>query len=307
MKQLKNELDNKIYRKLYIFTGEEREVMRRYIRRIDERAVRVSAFSDIAHRLTSKNLFSKSETYVIENDQDVTEMKRDDLLSLIGNNTLILIYDKVDERKKFFKENKQFIDTFDKFDEEQLIDFVLDQIDVDEDTAVMIAMRCNCDVARIENECHKLKHLAEDLPPWEGASVQITPQIVREMIEPPLEDRIFDMIDRVACRDTMKALKLYHDLIELKESPIKIVSVMYTKFKQIFLVQSNDHLSNNDIAKKTGLNYYAVERTRDVINEFDLERVIEILRMIQQTEVEMKTGQVDIDLGMNNLILNILR
>lgn len=296
--ELKNELDAGKIRNLYIFTGPEREVMNKYIKRIDGNPVRAKTFESIVNHLTTKGLFAKRKTYVIEDDKGVLDMELETIKKLIGGNTVILLFNTVDNRVSFFKQVKDLIVTFERFNEGQLVWYVRKYLpDIDDQTALILARYCGNDVARLENECHKLSFLGEP----------VTVDIIQDMIEPPLEDRIFDMIDYAAMRKPEQVFDIYYDLLEMKESPIKIVSLLYTKFKQIFLVQSLMGQSNQDIAAKTGMTFWQVNKAKEMVGIFTVDELLNFMLGIQTAEVAMKTGEMDQYLAMEHLFLGILR
>lgn len=294
---LKSELDNNVLRKLYLFTGPEREVMQRYIKRINPNVQKAQTLASIIPRLSTKNLFNASQTYVIEDDKGATEMDFAEIRDLVGANRIILVYKDIDKRKKLFKTAKDNIVEFERFTDSQLIFFVQRELDVDDGMAAMIARYSGNDVARIESECQKLKLLEKE----------ITFDLIAEMIHVPVEDRIFDMIDNVARKNGNAAFKLYYDLLELKTSPIAVVSLLYLKFKHIFLVQSYVKEQNQVITAKTGLNHFQINQTRNLTGYFAPEDIIEMMRRIQLTEVDMKTGQVEQFTAMESLLVDILK
>jgi DNA polymerase-3 subunit delta len=276
--------------------------MLKYIKRIHPKAQTGDSFKSIITKLQTRGLFKQDQTYVIYEDKAVMDIEVKDLMKIIGGHTVILVYSKIDERTKFAKNIKEHHFEFKKFNEEQLANIVEGLIATDSfETSVMIARYCGNDVARIESECHKLKHL---YPP--EMNMHIIELDVERMIVPPLEDKIFEMIDSTMKRNPKRVFKIYKDMLEMKESPIKVISLLYTKFKQVFLVQSMSNLQNNDIAAKTGMSFFQVDMARKLIGHFQPEDLLRFLQMIQRTEVDMKTGQVDIDLGMENLFIDIL-
>lgn len=294
--QLKQELDAGKIRNLYLFTGEERDVLNKYIKRISPHPVVTKDFKSIMSHLSTKGLFDQRKTYVIENDKSVALFDIPTLQRLAGKNTIILLFDEIDKRVSFFKKADSITVNFAKFSEGQLVGLVQKYLNIDDQTAAIIARYCGNDVSRVENECHKLVHL--DKP--------VTPQVISELIQPPLEDRIFDMVDYVVRRDAVSVFRIYNDLLELKESPIKIVSLLYTKFKQIFLVQSHYNLDNASIIAKSGLTSYQVQKTREFAGMFDLESLLAVIQAIQKAEVSMKTGEMNIEIAMDHLFLGIL-
>lgn len=295
--ELKKELDSGKVRNVYLFTGPEKEVMNKYIKRIGPNHNKAKSFEEIIPRLTTKNLFVSKQVFVIEDDNGVTEWNYEDVKNIVGKNIVIFVFKDIDKRKKLFKQADKDIVEFNKFSEEELVWFVQKQINVSDDIAILIARYCGNDVARIENECHKLSFLGKE----------ITEDVVKELIHPPLEDRIFDMIDFVAKKKKHEVFKIYYDLLELKESPIKIISLLYTKFKHVFLVQTYYNLRNVELAGKTGLTFFQINMARSLVGSFTLEELVGHMHKIQDLEVKIKTGQIDQYMGMEHLLLDILK
>lgn len=295
--ELKAELDAGNSRNLYIFTGPEKEVLNKYVKRISDNVITAKTFESIIPRLTTKNLFNPKQTFLIDDDKGASEMEYAQLQSLIGANTVILVYKDIDKRKKLFKSAAKNIVEFERFTENQLVWYVQKELEVTDEIAAMISRYSGNDVARIENECQKLQLLEKE----------ITPDLVRELIHPPVEDRIFDMMDFIAKKNPYATFKLYYDLIELKTSPIQMIGLLYMKFKQIFLVQTYSQSKNNDIATKTGLNPYQIGLTRPLVGVFSPEQLVWYMRKIQKIEVDIKTGRVDMNTGMEALLVDILK
>lgn len=299
--QLKNELDAGKLQNFYVFTGKEKEVMRKYIKRIGPDAKTIETLDSLWKNMFNTGLFSTGDkTFVMYNNKEIMELDLKEIVRSVGSHTLILVYDSIDKRTKFFKKVSPFITEFEKFTSEQLAGIVQKRFpDIPDLLAQLIAQYSNNEVGRLELELDKLDNLPE------GTKINIL--LVRSIMTMPAEDKIFEMIDSVAKKDIRKSVMLYEDLLELKESPIKIVSLLYTKFKQVFLVQSYKHLSNSDISKQTGIGVYPINFARDLIGHFSDEQLVQIMQKIQQTEVAMKTGQIDIQMGMDTLLIDILK
>jgi DNA polymerase-3 subunit delta len=305
---LKKELDNGVYRNLYIFSGDEREVMRKYIKRIagDTPITRPDSIKSIAKALQTRSLFPSRRVYLLEDDKAVLDMNLSTLqhkANMCKDTVIIITFRSIDNRLKFFKDVKEELCSFDKYTEQQLVGFIVKQVQMPEEVALQLAKRCGNDVARIESECNKLKHFTSDVPPFIDDA--ITLEMLRDIVAPTLEDRIFEMIDAVATKKLSKAFSLYKELLDMKESPIKIVSLLYTKFRQIFLLQYYSGLKG-EIGQNTGMNPWQIKMTQPLVGHFQTERLLKIMKQIQSAEVKMKTGQMDMSTGMDVLMINIL-
>lgn len=279
----------------YIFTGEERGHMNMVLSQIDPTYVRADSFESILSRLSSKGLFKVANTFVIHNDKKALDVGLEKLKGAINVGRVILIYDTIDSRMKFFKDAKDDIYEFKKLTASQLSAIVRQLIPCSKEIADLISQRCNMNLLRVTSECDKLLNLGR----WEAEDV-------KDLITPEAEDVIFDMINAVVSRDSSKAFGYYEDLKERKESPIKIISLLYTSFKNTLIVQGLNKLSPTEISASTGLTAWQIGSVKRFIGRFDNARLLNILKILQGTEVAMKTGRIDIDLGMDWLLLEIL-
>lgn len=295
--KLKKELDAGKKREFYVFVGEEKELIRRYIKRVDENAITLDTLEQLMTRITSTGLFAEKSTFVLKDNEEIQKADIERIVKRLKGNKLILVYSEVDKRKKFFKDVADYITEFNKFTDNQLIAYIQKQLPISSELAYIIAKVCDNDIGRIEIEIHKLQHIGKD----------ITIELLEDLLTAPAEDRIFEMIDSVASKDKQRAFDIYSDLIQLGESPIKIISLLYTKFKQLFLVQNYYSLPEQEIMNKTGLKYGQVMFTKKLVGAFSTGRLLSILKDIQKTEVAVKTGKEDINLATEMLILKIFQ
>jgi DNA polymerase III delta subunit len=273
--------------------------MRKYIRKIDPSAKEADAFKDLIVRFQNVGLFRADapSTYFIFNDKSAQEMEIKDIIRIIGDNTVILIYDSADMRTKFFKSAGDYTYEFPHYTSQELAYYIRTQIEIDPDLAVVLSELCNNEVAHVDMECDKLNRL----------DARITREILHEIITKRAEDVIFDMIRSVAVRDVQSVYAYLAELLERRESPIKIVSILYTTLRNVLLIQSYSHLSNAEIAGKTGLSFGQIHHQRDLIGRFTLEDLKDNLIIIQQAETNIKTGKLDQITALDVLLLDILR
>lgn len=298
-KVLKEELDNDQRQNFYILAGDEKEVIRKYVKRIDPNAREAESFKDLVVRFQNVGLFNNGEhgSYYIYNDKSIMDFDPNRIIRLIGPDKVIMIYDAIDGRVDFFKKMKEFIYEFPKYDAQTLSQYVLKLIDIDPDLAVELSILCNCEVARVEMECDKLQRLDQ----------KITRDLLHELVMKTPEDVIFDMIKAAAKRDRSSAYALYDDLKERKESPVKIISLLYTTFRNVILTQSYSSLTNQEISTKTGLSSGQVYFIREMTGSFDLITLKDFLLLIQEAEINIKTGKIDQHIALEALLINILR
>lgn len=279
------------------FTGEERGLMRTYLKELDAKLV--EDIDKLPALMLSGSLLKKQQTFYVQDNKKILSWDPNDLKKLTSTNRLIIVTSTIDKRSKVAKVFSRDTVEFTKRSTEELASLVLKELpQLDQGCANILVHCCENDLSRLHLEVHKLKHLSEE--------TVITFELLTELVTPPLEDAIFEMVDCIAFKRKLDSYEIYRDLIELGESPIKIVSLLYTKFKQIFLVQSLAGEDNQTVAGKTGLTFWQVKKAREVMGRFSDWRLIEILKDVQGAEINMKTGAVEIELAMEDLLIRIL-
>jgi DNA polymerase-3 subunit delta len=124
---------------------------------------------------------------------------------------------------------------------------------------------------------------------------RITLKDVVKMIELPLEDNVFEMIQSFINKNIQSTLKTYHDLLFINEDPVRILSLIGRKLGQLedtlALISSGHdqrqvstalHISN-------GQAYYMVKEAKS-IKKKDLEQWID---QLSDVDFKIKSGQID--------------
>src|SRR5699024_3014975 len=296
---VKNEIEKGKLSKLYIFVGDERRIIDTYIKRISENYQTVSNYGQMITNLRNKGLFNQSGCYVLNNNKEITEQDFKAFEASIKNDIVILTYDEMDKRKKFFKDADKYITTVNKLNDMDVMKYIKDELnrDIPEMLVYAIAMACGNDLYRIDNELNKLRYIDE-----------IDINVLSDLITPIPDDEIFKMIDSIAKKESDNAMEIYYDLLYMGESEIKIIHLLYMKYKQLLLVGSYINENNNEIMNKTGLTYYQVKNTRNMLQRFMTPKnMLSNLRKIHETEINIKTGKEDIKLSTENLLLELMK
>lgn len=108
--------------------------------------------------------------------------------------------------------------------------------------------RTGKDMMSISNELEKLLSYCLDKDAIEVKDVT-------ELVHMQISDNIFAMIDALGNRNQKKALALYYEMLEAKEAPAKILSLMGTAFTRIYCVKEmrGKGFDKKVIAEKMGL------------------------------------------------------
>lgn len=309
LSELKEQLVNKTVKPLYIFTGPEIAIMNIYIDKIatvsGTQLKRVDNVSAIYSKLQNNTFTTRLSCYVIRNDKEFTTQEKvwQSLNTGViqGKNVIILIYDNIDKRGKFYKEFANQIVEFEKLSTEVLAKYIKKEIGLPESYGTDLAEICDNDYSRILLECDKLKHLSNVL----NTNIETTYRtaIQDKLIYISPKDVIFSFIDSVCRREPQNVYRLYAELMAINESPLAIISLLYNNFRAMLLVQS---AGSGDIATRTGLTPWQIKVAKEKGNNYSVPELVKALRTIREVERGIKTGTIEQNVAVDYLLVNVL-
>lgn len=309
LSELKEQLVNKAVNPLYIFTGPEIAIMNIYIDKIaavsGTQIKRVDNVSSIYSRLQNNAFTTRLSCYIIRNDKELTTQEKawQNLITSVkqGKNVIILIYDTIDKRGKFYKQFASQIVEFEKLSTEVLARYIKKEIGLPESYGADLAEICDKDYSRILLECDKLKHLSNITK----TDIQTTYRqaIQEKLIYVSPKDVIFSFIDSVCRREIQKVYNLYSELLAINESPLAIISLLYNNFRAMLLVQS---AGSGNIANRTGLTPWQIKIAKEKGNNYSVPELVSALRTIREVERGIKTGTIEQNLAVDYLLVNVL-
>lgn len=309
LSELKEQLIKKQIKPIYVFTGSEIAIMNIYINKIADiskcNIKRVDSISSIYAKLQNKTFLSKPNCYIIRNDKEYTLQEKIwnglNKGDLQGDNIIILVFDNIDKRSKFYKEYSGQIVEFEKLSTEVLSKYIKKEIGLSESFASDLAEICDRDYSRILLECDKLKHLSKILNKDINGTYQTALQ--QKLIYVSPKDVIFNFIDSVCRRQVKSAYKFYDELLAINESPLAIISLLYNNFRSMLLVQS---AGNGDIVNRTGLTAWQVKVAKEKGNNYKVPELVKALRTIREAERGIKIGTLEQAIAVDYILINIL-
>lgn len=299
----------------YIFTGEEVAIMGIYLKKLQQVSQkdnqRVESVQQAYTKLTQRRMTSSSKCFVVTDDKDYLKHEKIwDNVEVATNNSkdmLIIIYNNLDKRGKFYKKYKDKIVTFEKLSSDILVNYVQREIPLTSAVAKELVEVCECDYSRILLECDKIKHYyeahKEELTTgYEGAYVRLKTEGV---IHQPIGDITFKFTDAIAMRDYTSTAKYLLQAKAKNEPEIMVLSILYNTFKQILMVQGLGSDKSNAVAR-TGLTSWQVNMAMQKLGSYTVSELINALKTIRFVEKSIKTGQIEANIALDYLIVNIM-
>lgn len=305
-----------------IFTGPEISIMNIYLNKISELigvpAKKVDSLRTIYSQINCRSVFNDKAMFVVRNDNDLIKQEKvwQDLPLYLGNNTLILVYSNIDKRSKFYKQNEQYIVEFDRLTKAQLSNYVMKELSLTTSNAEQLAEMCDCDYGRLMLEIDKLKYLRQALNDevldYNNSNTVEAPEMSDEdcfyhamrskLIYTAPKDVAFDFVGAVLRNDHSLSMGLLAELEELKTSEVMILSLLYTNFRNVLLVQGS-----NGTSEKTGLTGWQIQLAKDKLGYYSIQELVENLQIVRQVEKGIKTGKIDASISLEYCLAKCLK
>ncbi len=308
--QLQKQIVDGQVNSLYIFTGPEIGIMDIYIQKIGETGKagieRKSSLKDITDIIGVTNFLAKKTCYVVKNDGDI--LKQDERLwdnlkkgQFQGKHITILVYDKIDKRSKFYNYFKDIVVTFEKVGANVLMKYAMRKLPgLNPNYAYDLVHRADLDYNRMMMECDKLKNLAQAMNIDTDHAYK---RMVQEnQIYTSPQNVIFDFVDAICKRKEAKAFELLKELKEVGYSPIGVMSLLYSNFKNMYILNAG----GEDPLKRLGVSQWQINRIKEKGLNYTLGELIYNIKRITLADKKVKSGAGDPDKILELLIINIL-
>ena len=286
--------------RILIFTGQETTLQSVYTKEIAKRnnqsLVYVDDLVNIMNKLANKQYSGKGNCYIIRNSKDF--QKNEDLWNTLQNkisnsNLIIFIYDNIDKRGRFYKENKDIIVDFEKMTTAQLTNVLTKKYLLTEENAIKLIELCNNDYGRILLELDKLKCLTIN----KDINEVFIEALKDDLIYQEINDTSFKIIDAILSFNSKRCFQLLNELKRFEDAPLKLIGLLYSNFKSLLMLYSKE---------KPNINYYVMQQLSKHKTAHNPEELIDKLRFIQKVESGIKLGEVEMEFSLDYLIINLL-
>lgn len=313
LQELQKQIIDKKLDNLYIFIGEEIAIQRIYINKIVEiqnlEIQYVEEYKQIHNSLNSNNLFGTKKLYIILDDIDVIKQEKVWQDIKPNGNIIIFKYNNLDKRSKFYKQFENKIVEFNKLSNEVLTQYIQKEIPLKYKANICKLIDiCGNNYNQILIEIDKIKNYYQKSDYYKLSKDSYYDEIFEELekqgaFHKEISDITFTFIEKVLKRDIKAIYELQKQLKQIGESNIKLLTLLYTNFKIVLLIQS---CKSTDICKTTGLEYYQVKYNQDKKGYYSIGELINALKLIQKIEEGIKTGQIEEAISIDYVLTNIL-
>lgn len=285
---------------LYIFTGEEIYIRNLYIEQIVDLGFiwkELPTVAELFKSVGTTKLIQKPTLYVIRDDMDFIKQDStvwDKLVAWVNNsvNKVILIYNNIDKRNKFFKTFEENTVKFEKLSETVLLKYVQKEANISRENALDLIHRCDSNFNLCLLELNKviMFSLSNNISIDEAYRKCCADRIVLDLPKESLEKYITAVMNK----DFSLAIEISNDFDFTEEPPLKILAFLYNSFEALFAVvayESGLSLKKNE----SGANFWAVKNAEIFGMKWQIKQVRDMMDFIQFLESGIKMGMVSAD------------
>ncbi|MCL2199081.1 MAG: DNA polymerase III subunit delta [Defluviitaleaceae bacterium] len=322
MEEIKQELKRGNIRNLYLLHGEERFLVNHYAKAIEDLAGEEKTVFDgnippeeiimaaetvpFFSQFTGKRLLLVRDSKLFAAGRKDDSEKIADYLEKIPPDTVLLFIEtEIDRRIRSYKKAAELGAAIDcaPLSPPNLTKWLtrlFKNKTINGATINHIIRTCGNNMTTLNNEATKLQHYCANKP-------DITITDVNAICTPTLESKIFDLTKAMGAGRTGDALKMYNDMLTLKESPIMILTMIIRQLRIILLCKchAEKHTPNIQIARELNIRDFVVSEALLHGKRFTKQSLIAALESCQSTDIKIKTGLISPELGVEILLVSL--
>lgn len=298
-----NQLSN-----LYVFTGTELGIQKIYLEQmskvLNKPIVRADSVLSIYSKCTSRSLFGNTSCFhVIRDDMDIMKEEKvyTELSNEIGDNYIVLIYEKIDSRLKFGKFFKDRTINFEKLALNVLKAYIRKVCPLNDKNLELLADKVggSYDLALLEAD--KINQYSK------AANIDVDKSMMHLLqtgvIYQPEESDVFEFTDCFMNRNVNATFKVGQNLLNNGIQAINILGTLYNTMKSVLLIQVCE---DSDVCGTTGLDSRQVYFNKKYVGKFGTDRLVNSVKLIARTVSDIKNGKIDDFTSLYYIVVNTL-
>jgi len=308
--ELKKSMSEGSFRNLYIFYGEEFQILNIYINKLCEKiggiTYKSESIQNIIKTLNTKSLFASSKSiYVIRDDKSfLTDEKSWEGLEKqlkSKNITVIMKYGNIDSRSKF---SKKFVDNIVEFtylSESMLCKYIRKDLDISEEDCLYLAELCGKSYGRILLEVDKVKNLKKARRLSDNDAFRICKQ--NGVFYSEISGEVYELVDCIMKRDYKHVYSFMENSKKRGDNPLMIVSLLHNNVKAVLQITL---AGTKNVTESTGLTGYQVKTAMEYVNKYKIEELVTFMKYLKYYEKAVKQGIVTSEDVVDYLIVNVM-
>jgi len=326
IKELKADIKNGDFKRVYLFYGKERYLVRQYENRIKEALLPPGSEIMNFDLYESKSASAEAISYACQTAPFLNDYRlvliRDSKLFVTGrkadsdymaevlpdipeSTVLIFIEDDIDKRIRLFKKLGEI---------GSVVEFKTPtDKDLTEWVKVIVKKRGGhiggeAIKALIRTTAHNMEALSaeiEKLSGFVGEGKEIKLSDIEHVCTIALETQIFNLVGAVGEKKPERALDIFSNMILMKEQPLVVLTMIIRQFRLVLQskILAEKGRSDNEIAKFLSVRGFVVAECLRQANRFKTDELMDALRDCLRADMDIKSGRISDKLAVETLIV----
>ncbi|MFD1609866.1 DNA polymerase III subunit delta [Oceanobacillus luteolus] len=221
---------------------------------------------------------------------------------------IIAPYEKIDERKKISKLLKKHATVAEcnpigENDLRNWMETTADRLEISltDEAIEILETELSNNLYQLENELHKLAL-------YVGPEGVITKEIAESLVSHTTTSSSLRLVDAVIEKDLQKAIRIFKDLLKMKEEPIALIGLIAFQFRSILRVKllKQQGYSQFQMQKQLGVHPYVVKIALKRERQFTIDKLERIIIQLADTDAAIKQGRMEKDLAFELLLYELI-
>ncbi len=310
MEKLAAEIKNKDFKRVYLFYGEEKYLIRQYQSRLTDAVLGENAGMNLSvfegKNADPKEVMSQAQTMPFFADYRVILVQESgfykktpegmaEYLSEIPDTAILLFVEsEVDKRSRMFKQTEKNGRTvqFTRQKDAVLKKWILSQLKKEGKKITEPVM--NAFLECTGDDMELISQELEKLLCYTMEKDVISAEDVKAVCVPSVGNHIFDMIDALAAKNRQRAMDLYLDLLRLREPPMRILFLIGRQFYILNRLKSmrKTGMGDKEMASGVKIPPFAVKKNLAQAAKFTDEQIQETIETCVQADADVKSGHL---------------
>lgn len=324
MKNIKADIAQGTYKRIYLLYGEEVYLMRNCLTALKKGILGEDA-SDVNYSHFDGNLgydvnelkdlcetlpfFADHRLIVVENSKLFgADSGFADFLPRIPETTvLVIVEDNADKRTTLYKEIKKegYVCEFTTPQPSAMIDFAAGYLG----KYGKRISREDCDflINSVGGDMYNIVSELDKVIDYTGERSAITRNDIAAVCSMQIENKIFDIVDLLISKDRAGAMRIYFDLIALREQPLGILRFFMKQYLKLIIVKDemDRGASDADIGAAIHTSDWIARKYRAKLKGIKAASLGKALELCTDTEEAIKSGNMSEEIGMEILLANL--
>ncbi|MCR5665457.1 MAG: DNA polymerase III subunit delta [Eubacterium sp.] len=298
------------YKNVYLFYGDETYLKRQYKNKMikalfpEEDDMNFSYYEgknppvgEIIDKAETMPFFADKRMIVIEDSgmfKSANDQMADYVSQLPDHLVLLFVEEEIDKRNKLYKRVCEAGDSviFETPNQDMLIRWIGGRLKKSgknmENAALQLFLEKN------EGNMEKMDTELEKLICYCLNKDAITAKDVEEICSGITTEHVFMMLEAIVVKDKKKAISLYMELLELKESPLGVLARISWQFRVLWQIRqmSREGMNVKAIASKMKYRDFMIQKNLKLANRFTPEQLFDNLSYCAHLEEECKSGRL---------------